>query len=57
MSPKGVWPESEGRESMVYMPFTFRGKRTALRLKGTKGFSIRVKVRKSFVSATPMDAP
>lgn len=57
MPPKGVWPESEGRDSMTYMPLILRGKSTALRLKGMKGFSSRVKVLKSLVSARPMEAP
>ena len=57
MSPKEVWPESEGRLSMTYMPLILRGNSTALRLKGTKGFSSRVKVLKSVVLARPMDAP
>ena len=57
ISPKGVCPLSEGRESITKLPLILRGKRTALRLKGRKGFSTRTKVLKSFVFAMPMAAP
>ncbi len=57
MSPNGVWPESDGRDSIVYIPPIRRGNSTALRLNGMNGFSSRVNVLKSVVFAIPMDAP
>ena len=57
ISPNGVCPESDGRESITNFPSIFFGKSTALRLNGRKGFSRRVKSLKSFVVATPIEAP
>ena len=57
ISPKGVCPLSLGRDNIINLPLIFLGNKTAFLLNGKNGFSILIKLLKSFVVAIPMAAP